>query len=51
MVERSRTVENDRKPGKSTLTEAVARYYFKFLLTRMNMRLLAFILMVISSKK
>jgi len=31
MVERSRTVENDRKPGESTLTEAVARYYFKLL--------------------
>ncbi len=31
IVERSRTVENDRKPGESTLTEAVARYYFKLL--------------------
>ena len=31
MVERSRTVENDRKTGESALTEAVARYYFKLL--------------------
>ena len=31
MVERSRTIENDRKPGEYALTEAVARYYFKLL--------------------
>ncbi|MBG56328.1 MAG: indolepyruvate ferredoxin oxidoreductase [Deltaproteobacteria bacterium] len=31
MVERARTVENVRKPGQSSLTEAVARYYFKLL--------------------
>ncbi len=31
MVERVRTVEIDRKPGSSVLTEAVARYYFKLM--------------------
>ena len=31
MVERVRTVEIDRKPGSSVLTETVARYYFKLM--------------------
>ena len=31
LVERVRTIEPDRLPGSLSLTEAVARYYFKLL--------------------